>query len=60
MKVLGVIPCRYQSSRFPGKPLEIIANKPMMWHVYKKAMESNFLDEVYIKDNLWRLILKLF
>jgi 3-deoxy-manno-octulosonate cytidylyltransferase (CMP-KDO synthetase) len=48
MRILGVIPCRYQSSRFPGKPLAIIANKPMMWHVYKKAMESNVLDEVYI------------
>jgi 3-deoxy-manno-octulosonate cytidylyltransferase (CMP-KDO synthetase) len=48
MKVVAIIPCRYQSSRFPGKPLAIIAGKPMMWHVYQRAMESNVLDEIYI------------
>lgn len=48
MKTIGIIPCRYQSSRFPGKPLALINNKPMMWHVYQRAIESNILDEVYI------------
>jgi len=47
-KVIGVIPCRYQSSRFPGKPLALIGDKPMMWHVYQRAIESNSLDEIYI------------
>jgi 3-deoxy-manno-octulosonate cytidylyltransferase (CMP-KDO synthetase) len=48
MKTVGVIPCRYQSSRFPGKPLASINDMPMMWHVYQRALESNILDEVYI------------
>ena len=48
MKAIGIIPCRYQSSRFPGKPLALIGNKPMMWYVYQRAIESNILDEVYI------------
>ena len=48
MKVVGVIPCRYASSRFPGKPLALINNKPMMWHVYQRCLESGVLDEIYI------------
>jgi 3-deoxy-manno-octulosonate cytidylyltransferase (CMP-KDO synthetase) len=48
MKVVGIIPCRYQSSRFPGKPLALIGDKPMMWHTYQRALESNVLDQVYI------------
>jgi len=48
MKVVGVIPCRYQSSRFPGKPLELIAEKPMMWHVYQRAIEANIFDEIVL------------
>ena len=34
---LGIIPARYQSSRFPGKPLAQILGKPMFWHVYDRA-----------------------
>ena len=56
MKTIGVIPCRYQSSRFPGKPLALIDDKPMMWHVYQRALESNILDEVYIATDDERII----
>ena len=31
MKIIGVIPARYQSSRLPGKPLADILGKPMIW-----------------------------
>jgi len=48
MKTVGIIPCRYESSRFPGKSLVLINGKPMMWHVYQRALESSVLDEVYI------------
>ena len=48
MKVIGVIPCRYGSMRFPGKPLALINDRPMMWHVYQRCLESDVLDEVYI------------
>lgn len=39
MKVLGVIPARYASTRFPGKPLAIIAGKPMIQWVYERASQ---------------------
>lgn len=38
MKTLGIIPARYQSSRLPAKPLAIIADKPMIQHVYERAL----------------------
>ena len=40
MKVLCVIPARYASTRLPGKPLSMIAGKPMIQHVYEKAVAS--------------------
>ena len=48
MNVVGIIPCRYNSSRFPGKSLALIAGKPMMWHVYQRCLESKVLDYIYI------------
>ena len=56
MKIIGVIPCRYNSSRFPGKSLALINGKPMMWHVYQRALESNVLDEVYIATDDERIV----
>ena len=56
MKIIGVIPCRYKSSRFPGKSLALINGKPMMWHVYQRALESNVLDEVYIATDDERIV----
>lgn len=38
MKTLGIIPARYQSSRLPAKPLALIANKPMIQHVYERSL----------------------
>lgn len=35
----GIIPARYASSRFPGKPLARILGKPMFWHVFKRASQ---------------------
>lgn len=37
MKCIGIIPARYGSTRFPGKPLVDIQGKPMVQHVYEKA-----------------------
>ena len=48
MKIVGVIPARYQSSRFPGKPLADILGKPMIWWVYNQAVKVNGIDEVYV------------
>lgn len=48
MKVIGVIPARYESSRFPGKPLADICGKPMIWWVYNQAIKCELLTEVYV------------
>lgn len=37
--IYGIIPARYQSSRFPGKALADIQGKPMFWHVYQRAVQ---------------------
>lgn len=48
MKTAAVIPCRYQSSRFAGKPLALIGDKPMMWHVYQQVSKASSIDVAYI------------
>ena len=40
MKFLAVIPARYASTRFPGKPLALIGDKPMIQHVYEQAKKA--------------------
>lgn len=47
-KIIGIIPARMGSSRFPGKPLEKILGMPMIGHVYLRSKMSSVLDEVYI------------
>ena len=48
MKVIGIIPARWQSSRFPGKPLVDILGKPMIWWVYQQCLKVQELDEIYV------------
>lgn len=48
MKIIGVIPARYKSSRFPGKPLVSICGKPMIYWVYQQAMKVKEFDSVYV------------
>jgi len=48
MKVIGVIPARYGSTRLPGKPLLDICGKPMVQHVYDQALKSKLLTNVII------------
>lgn len=47
-RILGVIPARFASSRFPGKALAIIAGKPMIQHVYERASRSRYLSDLLI------------
>jgi len=47
-KILGVIPARFASSRFPGKALAPIAGKPMLQHVYERASQSRYLSKLII------------
>jgi 3-deoxy-manno-octulosonate cytidylyltransferase (CMP-KDO synthetase) len=46
--VVGIIPARYGSSRFPGKPLAMIAGQPMIWRVYERANEASKISQVYV------------
>lgn len=48
MKVVGVIPARYGSGRYEGKPLADINGKPMVWWVYQQAKKADELSEVYV------------
>lgn len=43
MKTLAVIPARYASTRFPGKPLALIQGKPMIQRVYEQVLKSNMV-----------------
>ncbi len=46
-----VIPSRFASTRLPGKPLRMIAGKPMIQHVYERAKESNFETIIMATDD---------
>mgnify|MGYP005935600489 CR=1 FL=1 len=48
MKIVGVIPARYKSSRFPGKPLADICGKPMIWWVYNQCIKVKDFATVYV------------
>jgi 3-deoxy-manno-octulosonate cytidylyltransferase (CMP-KDO synthetase) len=55
MKVLGVIPARFQSSRLPGKPLMLIGGKPMIQRVYENARAASCLDELIVATDDQRI-----
>jgi 3-deoxy-manno-octulosonate cytidylyltransferase (CMP-KDO synthetase) len=48
MKVIGIIPARYKSSRFEGKALANILGKPMVQHVYERAIQAQTVDDVIV------------
>jgi 3-deoxy-manno-octulosonate cytidylyltransferase (CMP-KDO synthetase) len=63
MDIVVVIPARYESSRFPGKPIVNIGSKPMLYYIYKACKKSKFnpkviiaTDDKRIKDYMLPLI----
>ena len=48
MKVIGIIPARYASSRFPGKPLVDILGKSMIQRVYEQCKKCTILNDVIV------------
>ena len=48
MKIIGIIPARYASTRFPGKPLHPITGKPLIQHVVERCREARSLAEVMV------------
>ena len=55
MKIAGIIPARYGSTRFPGKPLALIAGKPLIAHVVEQCQKAKSLDEVIIATDDTRI-----
>ncbi len=56
MNIYAFIPARYQSSRFPGKPLAMIAGKPMIQHTYERALACPDLSAVYVATDDDRIL----
>jgi 3-deoxy-manno-octulosonate cytidylyltransferase (CMP-KDO synthetase) len=48
MKIIAMVPARFEASRFPGKLLENLAGKPVIVRTYEAALHSQLFDEVYI------------
>ncbi|MEO5915114.1 MAG: 3-deoxy-manno-octulosonate cytidylyltransferase [Luteolibacter sp.] len=46
--ILGVLPSRWGSTRFPGKPLHLIAGKPLIQHVWERCGQCSMLDEIIV------------
>jgi len=47
-KAIAVIPARYGSTRFPGKPLALIAGRPLIRHVWERCRESGVFDQIIV------------
>src|SRR5262245_17115349 len=48
MKTLAIIPARYASTRFPGKPLAVIQGKPMIQRVYEQVVKCHSIEEANV------------
>lgn len=55
MKILGIIPARYGSARFPGKPLALIAGKPLLQHVIQRCQRAQSLAEIIVATDDTRI-----
>ena len=54
-KAVGVIPARWGSTRFPGKPLHVIAGKPLLQHVWERCRRATSLDSVIVATDDMRI-----
>jgi 3-deoxy-manno-octulosonate cytidylyltransferase (CMP-KDO synthetase) len=54
-KAVGIIPARWASTRFPGKPLHLIAGKPLLRHVWERCRRATKLDSVIIATDDMRI-----
>ncbi len=54
-KIIGIIPARWSSTRFPGKPLESIAGKPLIQHVWQRCLGASKLDGVIVATDDMRI-----
>src|SRR6516164_2498566 len=54
-KAVGIIPARWRSTRFPGKPLHLIGGKPILRHVWERCRRAKKLDAVIIATDDMRI-----
>jgi 3-deoxy-manno-octulosonate cytidylyltransferase (CMP-KDO synthetase) len=62
MKIIGVIPSRFASTRFPGKPLHLIAGKPLIQYVVEQCQRAKSLSKVVVATDdtqIWEVAEKL-
>ncbi len=52
---VGIIPARWGSTRFPGKPLHVIAGKPLLQHVWERSCHAKTLDQVIVATDDMRI-----
>src|SRR3954470_4292259 len=55
MNIIGIIPARYASTRFPAKPLALIAGKPLIQHVVEQCQKAKSLTEVIVATDDTRI-----
>lgn len=55
MKIFAIIPARYDSTRFPGKPLRLYMGKPMIQQVYERASLSQIVEDVFVATDDQRI-----
>ncbi len=56
MRAIGVIPARYESSRFPGKVLAELLGKPLIQYVYEEALKANTLEDLLVATDEERVL----
>ena len=59
MKIVGIIPARYASTRFPGKPLALIDGKPLIQHVVEQCQKAKSLGEIIVATDdtrIWEVV----
>src|SRR5439155_8822692 len=54
-KAVGIIPARWRSTRFPGKPLHLIAGKPLLQRVWQRCRQAKNLDSIIIATDDMRI-----
>ncbi|MDB6153406.1 MAG: 3-deoxy-D-manno-octulosonate cytidylyltransferase [Chthoniobacteraceae bacterium] len=54
-KIAVIIPARYGSTRFPGKPLHLIAGKPLIQHVWERSRQAKGIDAVIVATDDMRI-----
>ena len=55
MNIVGIIPARFASTRFPGKPLALIAGKPLIQHVVEQCQKAKSLSEIIVATDDTRI-----